>query len=483
MLKTNLFEILRILTPKEFKEFGEFIKSPYSNKNENVVKLYNYIKSFYPDFDDPGLEKEQVYSAISGKKDYNDGFMRTLIFNLSKLCENFVCNTLRSEIENEITLLDLYFKRGADKLVEKKMRQITDILQKEKTKDQYYFYCLYRIQAQKMAYNSKKRAFLNVKDFHEEDEMQTLDSLLNFYLLAALPEYRFFYNQANVVKLDFEFNFLDEIISFLKRSGFHKKTPELNLHFSALLLAKEDSEKYYYDLKEIALNEIDNYRFGVQFNTIGLLANKAVREYFNGKDKFLEERFEIHNIIIEKGLYKKFEDGFFDDMLFKNIVIVGLQLNKIEWTEKFINDYIDKINPEDKENAFHLNTARLLIYKNRFDEALAHLNYIKNVNHVHYKTEMKILSLIIFYEQNNFVSALGVIDNYRHFLSNDALIPDIRKERNYNFLKFTNDLIKVKENGVLNEAFGLEFEIKNTPNTYEKEWLLKKTKELIKNLQ
>ena len=267
--------------------------------------------------------------------------MRTLIFNLSKLCENFVCNTLRGEIENEITLLDLYFKRGADKLVEKKMKQITDILQKEKTKDQYYFYCLYRIQAQKMAFNSKKRAFLNVKDFHEEDEMQTLDSLLNFYLLAALPEYRFFYNQANVVKLDFEFNFLDEIISFLKRSGFHKKTPELNLHFSALLLAKEDSEKYYYDLKEIALNEIDNYRFGVQFNTIGLLANKAVREYFNGKDKFLEERFEIHNIIIEKGLYKKFEDGFFDDMLFKNIVIVGLQLNKIEWTEKFINDYID----------------------------------------------------------------------------------------------------------------------------------------------
>ena len=123
------------------------------------------------------------------------------------------------------------------------------------------------------------------------------------------------------------------------------------------------------------------------------------------------------------------------------------------------------------------------MYKNRFDEALAHLNYIKNVNHVHYKTEMKILSLIIFYEQNNFVSALGVIDSYRHFLSNDALIPDIRKERNYNFLKFTNDLIKVKENGVLNEAFGLEFEIKNTPNTYEKEWLLKKTKELIKNLQ
>lgn len=480
MQKSNLIELLRIFSPKEFKEFGEFVKSPYFNKNENVINLYSYIKKYFPDLDNENLAKERVYEKITGNKDYNDGFMRTVIFNLSKLCEDFLCDAVQNNLENDITLLGLYFERGSDKLFEKKMKQISDILSQEKSKDQYHFYCLYRLQALKIAYNSKKRAFLNVKDFHEEDEIKTLDSLLNFYLLASLPEYSFFYNQTNVVKLNIQFNFLDEIIAFLKKSRFHEKVPELNLLFHELLLAIEDDEENYYNLKRIIMENIDSYRYGLQFNSVGLLANQAVNEYYNGKDKFLVERFEIHNLIIEKGLYKKFEDGFFDDMLFKNIVIVGLQLNKTEWTENFINNYIDKLNPDDKENAYNLNTARLLFYKKKFDESLEHIALIKNIKHIHYKTEIKILTLMIYYEQSRNAEAVSLIDNYRHFLSNDAVIPEVRKERNYNFLKFANDLIKAKEYKSPKIIHDLEYDIKNTPNTYEKEWLLEKVQELLK---
>lgn len=480
MFKSNLIELLKIFSPKEFKELGDFIKSPFFNKNENVINLYNYIKKYYPDFDAEQLSKDKVYEKLTGKKDYNDGFMRTVIFNLSKLCEDYLCSIVKNEIENELILLDTYFKRGSNKLFERKMKQVSDFLSKENSKDQYHFYCLYRVQALKMAYNSKNRAFLNVKDFHEEEEIKTLDSLLNFYLLSSLPEYRFFYNQASVVNLDFKFNFLPEIITYLKRTGFHKKVPELNLHFHELLLAMEDDEQNYFNLKEIVLKYIDKYRFAVQFNGVGLLANKAVTEYYKGKDKFLDERFEIHNLIIEKGLYKKFEDGFFDDMLFKNIVLVGLQLGKIEWTEKFINDNLEKLNPDDKENAYHLNLARLCVYKKKYDDSLSHLSKIGNVKHIHYKTEIKILTLMIYYELNRNDEVITVIDNYKHFLSNDALLPEQRKERNSNFLKFTNELIRIKENPSSKAVYDLQFDIKNTPNTYEKEWLLEKTEQLLK---
>lgn len=482
MQKSNLIELLRIFSPKEFKEFGEFIKSPYFNKNENVVNLYSYIKKYFPDLDDENLAKEIVYEKMTGNKDYNDGFMRTVIFNLSKLCEDFLCDAVKNNLENDITLLGLYFERGSDKLFEKKMKQVSDFLSQEKSKDQYHFYCLYRLQALKIAYNSKNRAFLNIKDYHEEDEIKTLDSLLNFYLLASLPEYSYFYNQTNVVKLNIQFNFLDEIIAFLKKSKFHEKVPELNLLFHELLLAMEDDEENYYNLKRIIMENIDSYRYGLQFNCIGLLANQAVNEYYNGKDKFLIERFEIHNLIIEKGLYKKFKDGFFDDMLFKNIVIVGLQLKKIEWTENFINNYIDKLNPDDKENAYNLNTARLLFYKKKYNESLEHIAKIKNIKHIHYKTEIKMLTLMIYYEQSKNDEAVSLIDNYRHFLSNDAVIPEARKERNYNFLKFVNDLIKAKENKSSKIIHDLEYDIKNTPNTYEKEWLLEKVQELLKQI-
>lgn len=481
MQKSSLIELLRIFSPKEFKEFGEFIKSPYFNKNENVINLYSYIKKYFPDLDNENLAKEKVYEKITGNTDYNDGFMRTVIFNLSKLAEDYLAANNISPIEKDITYLNFLFTRtGADKLFEKKFRQVSDTLSKDTVKGQYYYYCLYRLQALLTAFNSKYRAFLNKKDFHAQDEINTLDSLLTFYLLAALPEYRFFYNQACVININFEFNFLDEIINYLKRSGFHKNIPELNLFFNELLLVKENDEKYYYAVKEIAMREIENYRFGIKFNTIGLLANTALTQYYNGKDKFLNERFEIYQLILDKGVYKKFEGSYFDDMLFKNIVSTGLQLNKVEWTENFINKYLEKLNPDDRENSLNLNMARLSFYKKNHAEASEHLSIIKNVNHVHYKTEIKILTLMIYYEQTRYDDVITVIDSYRHFLSNDTLIPEIRKERNYNFIKFINDLIKAKENKSAKVIHDLEFDIKNTPNTYEKEWLLEKVQELLK---
>ena len=36
MLKSNLIDALRTFTPKEMKELGEFVASPFFNKNKNV---------------------------------------------------------------------------------------------------------------------------------------------------------------------------------------------------------------------------------------------------------------------------------------------------------------------------------------------------------------------------------------------------------------------------------------------------------------
>jgi len=479
MHKTSLIELLKLFTPKEYRELGDYITSPFFNKNENVINLYSYIRKFLPDLENEGLEKEKVYERITGNLEYNDGFMRTVIFNLNKLAEEYLAHSLRSKIEDEFSLLQAYFDRGSDKLFEKKMKQISDTLSKNESKDQYHYYCLYRLQALKMAYNSKRRAFLNVKDFHEEDEIKTLDSLLTFYLLASLPEYGFFFNQSHVIKIDLEFTFLDEILSYLKRSGFHKKNPELNLYYHQLLLEKDEDEKNFFELKEVVVNNIDEFRYGLKYNSVGLLANKAVNEYYKGKDKFLQEQFDVHNLIIEKGLYKKFENSFFDDMLFKNIVKVALQLNKIEWTEKFIEENIDKLSPDDKPNSYNLNMARLLFYKNKFADALSNLNEIKNVKHIHYKTETKMLSLMINYELENDSEAVSIIDNYKHFLSNDALLTENRKERSYNFLKFTNELIKMRENASKKSVYDLKYELENTPNTFEKEWLISKADLLL----
>jgi len=90
MLNSNLLELLSKFTIQEVKEFNEFVISPFFNKNENVAGLFKYIKKYYPDFNNKKLEKEYAFKKIFKNEKYNDGFMRTLMFNLGKLAEDIL---------------------------------------------------------------------------------------------------------------------------------------------------------------------------------------------------------------------------------------------------------------------------------------------------------------------------------------------------------------------------------------------------------
>lgn len=77
-----------------------------------------------------------------------------------------------------------------------------------------------------------------------------------------------------------------------------------------------------------------------------------------------------------------------------------------------------------------------------------------------------------------FVEALDVADTYRKFLSRDNLLPMAQRERNSNFLKYYNSLLKFSGN---KEALSkIQSEISNTFNINERQWLLEKIEQLMK---
>ena len=73
MKNTKLVRFLMLFTVEEFKKLGLFVRSPYYNRLNNVIKLYNSIKKYYPDFDSRGFTKENVlrckYNILILKKE------------------------------------------------------------------------------------------------------------------------------------------------------------------------------------------------------------------------------------------------------------------------------------------------------------------------------------------------------------------------------------------------------------------------------
>ena len=132
MEKSNLIRILKTLSPKEFKEFGEYVYSPFFNKNESVKLLFDYLKKCYPQFDAEKIEKEHIHRKIFTGAEYNDDFMRMLIFNMTKLAEDYLAyfRMVNSEWEMKRLLIHELNERHLDKSLVKSLKKALEDLKK-----------------------------------------------------------------------------------------------------------------------------------------------------------------------------------------------------------------------------------------------------------------------------------------------------------------------------------------------------------------
>ena len=56
--------MLRTCSVRELKRFEEFVLSPFHNKNENVIKLLEAIRKFYPEFEESHLQWEKIFKKV-----------------------------------------------------------------------------------------------------------------------------------------------------------------------------------------------------------------------------------------------------------------------------------------------------------------------------------------------------------------------------------------------------------------------------------
>lgn len=114
--------------------------------------------------------------------------------------------------------------------------------------------------------------------------------------------------------------------------------------------------------------------------------------------------------------------------------------------------------------------------KKNFEESLNNLARLKYDSFV-FKYDVKVLSLMIYYELEYLEEALSVIDSFKHFINKTKSVSGYAKEIHLNFLKYYYEIIKLKsldndkekgkEKSKLKEIIGKQ-KIRN------KYWLLEK---------
>ena len=484
MISATLLGMLGKFTPKEFKEFGEFVKSPFFNKNIHVKQLYDYLKKFYPEFDDKKLDKEIVFKNIFEEKKYNDGFLRTVIYNMGKLAEDYLAyiNFRKDDLNRGINLLKELNERKLEKVFLKYYSEIEEDIDSLVYRNPDYYFKKYELHNQKEIYMDwSKFKQKDFKNYTPNTVSYVDDELTSYYLAISLSHYRFLLDKSMYENLEYNYDFIEHIMDFLlNHDNYFREKIKIKLHLYEVLLIRDKKDEYYRILKDIFMNRAGELSRSDLYSLHNVLQSFCVYQGYNNKPEYLKERFDLYRFCICEKLYAASEHIYFDDLMFGNVVSTGVNAGDFEWTENFIKEYKNTISPDNADVVVNYAYARLAFAKKDFELAAKYLNSIKIIKHIQYKLPVRDLTLMCFYEQNLLAQSSYQIDSYRHFLTNNkSSLSDLRYERIMNFLKFYTKLVKNKEKGNIKELVKLKDEMEITNNIIEKRWLTQKIKELV----
>jgi len=138
MIHSKSIQVLKTFSKEELKQFSDFLRSPFHNKNRSLIKLFDVLKKYHPEYE---VENEKVYSKIYPGKKYNHDNMKKLMSEEFIILEKFLLH-LKIRKENFVTdkyLLEEYMQRKLNELFLFKVKKINEKLE-ELNCSNYIFY-------------------------------------------------------------------------------------------------------------------------------------------------------------------------------------------------------------------------------------------------------------------------------------------------------------------------------------------------------
>ena len=471
MKSTKLIEFFDTFSTKDHKRFLKFTRSPLYNENSILTNLYEVIEQFYYTQEKIDISKEFVWGQIYPNKKYNILVFTGLCSELLKLVRDYLALDIYSSnpINKQNNLLMSLNDRNLNKYFDSFMKIAQKSQSQAKIRNAYFYFKQFQIERE---YNNHLEKRLERSN--EINIKKTIDNLDAFYLINKLKYYCEILNYKNVVALDYDMLFIDEIVQHIKSNNYDN-IPAILIYFNILItLTDSRNEAYYFDLKNLLTlhaSEFDDDEARVMY---GFAQNYCIKKVNTGVRKFLNELFELYQIVLDKKVI------FTQDQLspwdYKNIVAIGLRLNESAWVEHFIKTYKSKIADEYRENAYIYNMAKLQFHNKNFSQVIKLLQKVEYKD-VFYGLDSRATLLKTYYEADAITALYSLIDSSRIFIRRNKLISNNHRINYLNFINYLKKLTKLFPDDKRKLA-KIKQEIKDVKDIADINWLLEKIEEL-----
>lgn len=480
-------ELLKSFSDEEMKRFNDYIKSSFFNKSNVLIKLFEILSKYHPDYTNPSLEKGKLYKKIYPGKPYNEQSLKNRMAELSDKIKEFLIY-IRLE-KNEITkkhyYIDELIERNKLKLAEQTTAGLINFMEKDKTFNVDYL--LYNLQTleRKNWINFAKES---IKEDFSDIKLEKGENLINYFFVYLFQLIYDTHTRSKTLSKKTEFNIIDEFMKSFDWESFLNKLKEVNykhynlllIHYNMYLTLISDDEKHYYNLKKAIFEKFDNYSKNDRFNFIIFLLSTIYNDLALKNPGFYKESFELNKFGLENDIFVMDKVSYFPSQMFWSICNNAMNVNEIDWLEKFIKDYTPKLQPDEQNNMYNFSMSKVYFRKKEYEKSiscLSKMNYSK-INDSFEKVHLRMNYFANYYELGMSDTLFSLIDSYKHYLSETKEISDSLKERLKKTVHYFSVIAKSKfNNKPLDYA---EYKKISEEQIYLKNWIISKMEELLK---
>jgi hypothetical protein len=480
MKDSKLLQLLHSIKRDELRWLAKWVRSPYVNSNKWVVKLFDYLRKYAPEYDSPRLEKEKIFAHLFPGKPFDDNRVRHIMFGLTGIIEEFlIVERLKKDTFQKQRLL--YSELGERNLYEffdKKKKELTSQIEDGAYQDEYYYLAKWRLEHDHFFHPQTYR-YRNAS-VHLQEMMQNLDA---FFMLAKMRYSTELRNRENIFSEEHEIPFVEETREMAATHPIFREDVIFRVYADILSLMEEpENETVYQRLEENLTQNLDLFRPNDQASFIRYMINTTNQLYNKGKHQYLEKQFRLYKIGLNKDLF--LYEGKLPDSTFLNIIVTASMVGEFEWIETFIARFAPTLLEEKRVDAISLGTAYWYFGKGEFKSALKLLQKIESSD-LQYLLRIKSLSIRSYFEIFLTDDTYYELVNYESkafekFLRRNELLSETRIRSYLKFISFILKMASLKTHFKVNEknVENLKKKLEEEASIIAKQWLKDKMNQL-----
>lgn len=396
--------LIHSLSKQDLREARKWLASPYHNQRDDLRQLFELLVA------NQSPDSESTHQQLYPGQPYDAQKLRLLQSYLYKCLEDFL---LQQELAQQpehtrYFLLSAYRKRGLARHFEKAWRKQArsdqrNPMQHPETHLQHYW-------KERERYQQRARG-----ERTTEHNLQDMEDSLSYAMVSLkLRQACWLLAHEAVYEVGYRIDLLPEILSLASQDRYLSQ-PAVAIYFHCYQMLYAPTDRGLFKTFRAKLFEVLPHFPTEEVRDLFLLGiNCCIRQINRtAEEDYLREALELYQRGLEEGVL--LENGVLSRFTYGNVVGIALRLQALDWAAVFLKQYQPLLPSQEREAAFSLNAARLSFARQRYHDAISHLqqaDYKDFINNMVAKT----LLLKCYYELGEYEPLDYLMHTMRRFL-------------------------------------------------------------------